>query len=146
MQNILSVRVFFHGYWRLTGQQEKEGDNLLLHSTTFTRSWTFRHLFATLHVRYLSHIFNRTTCIYQTATRWDLPPYRITVWLIHDVMLIYVCLRFIWFYVFVTVIWDGKPVDLNSHRLLPWYYKQTDQPSVLFNPILFCSETDITCS
>ena len=30
------------------------------------------HLFATLHVRWLSHIFNRITCIYQTATRWVL--------------------------------------------------------------------------
>ena len=27
--------------------------------------------------------FNCTTCIYQTATRWDLPPYRITIWLIY---------------------------------------------------------------
>ena len=30
------------------------------------------NLFATLHVRWLSHIFNRITCIYQTATRWVL--------------------------------------------------------------------------
>ena len=27
-------------------------------------------------------IFNRNVCVYQTATRWDLPPYRITIWLI----------------------------------------------------------------
>ena len=27
-------------------------------------------------------IFNRNACVYQTATRWDLPPYRITIWLI----------------------------------------------------------------
>ena len=33
------------------------------------------------------HIFNRTACIYQAATRWDLPPYRITIWLIDDVIL-----------------------------------------------------------
>ena len=52
--------------------------HLLFHSTTSTRSRTFRHLFATLHVRWLSHIFNRTASIYQTATRWDLPPYRIS--------------------------------------------------------------------
>ena len=36
----------------------------LFHSTTSTRSRTFRYLFATLHVRWLSHIFNRTACIY----------------------------------------------------------------------------------
>ena len=27
-------------------------------------------------------IFNRNACVYQTATRWDLPPYRITIWVI----------------------------------------------------------------
>ena len=58
--------------------------------STSTRSQTFRHLFATVHVRWPSHIFNRTACIYQTATRWDLPPYRI--WLIDDVMLFLICL------------------------------------------------------
>ena len=55
-------------------------------------SGTFRHLFATLHVRWLSHIFNCTACIYQTATWWDLPPSRITNWLINDVRLILVWL------------------------------------------------------
>ena len=66
---------FFHRHWRLTGQQRKGGVHLLFHSTTSTCSRTFRHLFATLHVRWLSHIFNRTACIYQAATRWDFPPY-----------------------------------------------------------------------
>ena len=46
----------------------------LFHSTTSTRSRTFRHLFATLHARWLSHIFDRTACIYQAATRFGLPP------------------------------------------------------------------------
>ena len=91
-----SIRVFFHWHWRLTGQQGKGGDLLLFHSTTSTRSRTFRYLFATLHVRWLSHIFNRIACIYQTATRWDLPPYRITIWLIDDVTLIF-CLFTWWF-------------------------------------------------
>ena len=36
---------FFHGHWRLTGQQGKGGDHLLFHYTTSTRSGTFRHLF-----------------------------------------------------------------------------------------------------
>ena len=63
-----SIRVLFHGHWQLTGQQGKGGDHLLFHSTTSTHSQTFRHLFATLHVRWLSHIFNRNACIYQTAT------------------------------------------------------------------------------
>ena len=77
-----SIRVFFHRHWQFTGQQGKGGDHLLFHSTTSTRSRTFRHLFATLHVRWLSRIFNRSACVYQTATRWDLLPYRITIWVI----------------------------------------------------------------
>ena len=87
-----SIRVFFHGHWQFTGQQWKGGDHVLFYPTTFTSSGTFRHLFATLHVRWLSHIFNCTACIYQTATRWDLPPSRITIWLINDVRLILVWL------------------------------------------------------
>ena len=84
-----SVRVFLNGDWQLTGQQGRGGDHFLLHSTTSTRLRTFRYLFATLYVRWLSHIFNRTACIYQIATRWDLPPYRITIWLIDDVKLVF---------------------------------------------------------
>ena len=52
-------------------------------STTSTRSRIFRHLFATFYVRWLSHIFNRIVCIYQTATRWDLSLYAINYHLIH---------------------------------------------------------------
>ena len=81
--------LFFYSR-QLTGQQEKGGDHCLFHSTTSTRSRIFRHLFATLLVWWLSHVFNRTACIYQTATRWDLPAYRIINWLTDDVMLIVV--------------------------------------------------------
>ena len=90
-----SIRVFFHGHWRLTGQQGKGEDYFLFHSTNSTRSRTFRHLFTTLHVRWLSLIFNCNACIYQTATRWDVPPYGITIWLI-DVTLSF-CLSTWWF-------------------------------------------------
>ena len=101
--------------------------HLLFHSTTSTRSQIFRHFFATLHVRWLSHIFNRTAGIYQTANRWDLPPYRITIWLIDDLTLSF-CLITCWFdsSFFLTAIWDGKPVASSSHRLSPLYYKRTD--------------------
>ena len=91
-----SIRVLFHRDWRLTGLEGKGGDHLLFHSTTSTSSRTFRHLFATLYVRWLSHIFNRIVCIYQAATRWDLPPYRITIWLTNDVTLSF-CLFTWWF-------------------------------------------------
>ena len=45
---------FLHRHWRFTEQQGKAGDHLFFHSTTSTRSRTLRHLFATLHVRWLS--------------------------------------------------------------------------------------------
>ena len=73
---------FLHGHWRFTRKQGKRGIHLLFHSTTSTRSRTLRHLFATLHVRRLSRIFNCNACVYQTASRWDLPPYWITIWVI----------------------------------------------------------------
>ena len=62
--------------------RRREGTIFLFHYTTSPRSRTLRHLFATLHVRWLSRVFNRNACVYQTATRWDLPPYRITIRLI----------------------------------------------------------------
>ena len=48
------------------------------------RMWDDYHIFLI--------VLNRTCCIYQTASRWDLPPSRITIWLIDDVILIFVCL------------------------------------------------------
>ena len=114
---LFSIRVFFHGHWQFTGRQGKGGDHILFHSTTSTRSRTFRHSFATLHVRWPSYIFNRKACIYQTSTRWDLAPYRITIWLIDDVILIFVCLLVALILGFVTAIWYEKPVDSDSHRL-----------------------------
>ena len=68
---------------------------ILFPSNNFACSQTFRHLFATLHVRWLSHILNRTSCIYQANTRWYLTSYWITIWLIDLVdwlMLFFVCL------------------------------------------------------
>ena len=126
MQIFFSIRVFFHRHWRPTGQQGTGADHLLFLSTTSTHSQTFRH-FATLHVRWLSHIFNRTACIYQTATRWDLQTYRITIWLIDDLALSF-CLitcRFDSSF-FLAAIRGGKPAASNSHQLSPLYYKRTD--------------------
>ena len=62
----------------------------------------------------------------QTASRWDLPPYWITIWLID--WWCNFCL-FTWLFdsrLFVTAISHGKPVDLNSHRLSSLNYKRTD--------------------
>ena len=51
---------FLHRHWRFTRQQVKEGNHLLFHSTTSTCSQTLRHLFANLHVRWLSRILIAT--------------------------------------------------------------------------------------
>ena len=66
-------------------------------------------------------IFNRNACNYQTATRWDLPPYRFLIWLIDNVILNFVYLPVELILVFVTAIWHETPVDWNSHRLSTLY-------------------------
>ena len=88
---LLHNMFFFLSGFSFTDTDDSQGS-----SSTSTRSRTFRHLFATLHVRWLSRIFNRNACIYQTATRWDVPPYRITIWLIDNVTLSF-CLFTWWF-------------------------------------------------
>ena len=92
-----SIRVFFHGHWLLAGQQGEGGVHLSFHSTTSIRSRTSTYLFATLHVGWLSYIFSRTACIYQTATLWFniLSNYYLIDWWC-DVIFI-VCL-FIWWF------------------------------------------------
>ena len=106
---------FFHTHWRLTGQQGKGKDHLLLHSTTSAWSQIFRHSLAALHVRWLSRILNRIDCIYQTVTQWNLPPKWITISLINDVMFLFdyliiyllIELRFDWLmmYCFCLITW-----------------------------------------
>ena len=115
--------VFFLSGFSFT---EKGGDPCLFHSATSTRSQTFRYLFATLHVRWLSSIFNRNACVYQTATWWDLRPYWNTIWLID--WWCNACLCTWWFdsRFFIIAIWHWKPVDLSSHRLSTLYYERTD--------------------
>ena len=57
----------------------KGGDHLLFHSSTSICSGMFKHLFTILHVRWLSRVLNRNACVYQTATRWDLILYWISI-------------------------------------------------------------------
>ena len=110
-----SITTFFHGHWRLTGQDWKGEDHFLLHSTTSTRSQTFRHLFATMHVRWLSYIFNCNPCIYQTATRWEftaLSNYHLTDWWCEGCFSL-----FTWWFdtrFLLRQSWYGKPADSNS--------------------------------
>ena len=85
-QGFLSQTLTIH---RTAGKKE---DHVPFLSTTSTR--TFRHLFATLHAKWLPHIFNRIACNYQATTRWDVTSFRITIWLIDDAMIISICLLY----------------------------------------------------
>ena len=84
--------VCFHRLWRFTGHHRKGGNHLLFQSTTSTHPRIFTYLFAILHVRWLSRVFNCNPCIYHTATRWDLAPYWNTIKLNDYVMLGFICL------------------------------------------------------
>ena len=64
------------------------------------------------------------TCIYKTATRGDLSPCGVTIWLIDDVTLIFVYLLVHLILGFVTAILYER--DSNSHGLSFLYYKGTD--------------------
>ena len=121
-----SIRVFFHEHWWLTGQQGK-GGTIFYSALPLPPAPEHSDIYLQLCMWDDYHIFNCTACIYQTTTRWDLPPYRINIWLIDDVTLSF-CLFTSWFdcSFFVTAMWDEKPVDLNSHRVSPLHYKRTD--------------------
>ena len=88
--SFFSIRVFFYRH----SQYSREREGTIFYSTlplppahehldTYFQlcMWDDYHVF-----------FYRTASIYQTATRWDLPPYWITIWLIDDAMSIFVCL------------------------------------------------------
>ena len=119
------IRVFFHRHWRFTGYHSRGWEGTIFYST-IPLPLAYENLLATLHVRWLSRICNRDAYIYLIVTRWDLPPYWITIWLINDAMFVCLLDDLTLFLVFVTAVWLGKPVNLNSHRLSLLYYKRTD--------------------
>ena len=128
---IFSIRAFFHRHWWFTGQQGKGGDHLLFHSTTSTCSRTLRHLFATLHVTWISHIFNRNACVYQT--QWNLSLYRMTISLIN--WWCNVCLFTWWiisrFFCYSDFTWDTGGFELGHHPCIT--SKPTNQLCQLTN-------------
>ena len=126
-----SIRVFFHNPRWFTGQQVKGLNHFLFYCATSTRLRTFRHLFATLHVRWLSRIFNRTACIYQIATRWDLPPYWITIWLIGDAML---------FFCFITWWFDSRFLLQQFDTWNQWIWSLID-----YHPCITSEPTNQVC-
>ena len=114
---LFSVRVFFHRYWRLSGQQGKGGDHFLLHSTSSTRSWTLRHLQLRMWDDY--HIFLIAPLLF---TRLLLNG------IYHFIKLPFHWLMMWGFYISFSLqqSWYEEPVDSNLHQLSPLYYKWTD--------------------
>ena len=94
MQWFFFLSGFFHRHWRFIAGKER-GPSLFL-STTSSCLPAFRYLYEALHVKWLPRIFNCISCNYQNATRWDLPPLGITIWLIDDGMLILIL--FAWWF------------------------------------------------
>ena len=109
-----SISVFFFQTLMIHRTAGEEKGPFLFLSITSNSSWAFRPLFATLHVRWLPHIFSCTASNYQTATQWHLPPHWLTIWLISDGMLFSVC-WIILVTVFTAATWHKKPVDLNLY-------------------------------
>ena len=110
------------------------------------RSWVRRISFFLLKSRSISglpRISNGSACNCQTVGPSNLPTYWMAIWLVDSGFYLMIWLvdsvfyLMIWlvdsvfyfmisFYVFITTMWLRKPVDLNSHRPSPLYYKGTD--------------------
>ena len=104
----------------------REGNHILFLFTTSTCSRTFRHLFATLHLRWLPCTFNLIACNYQTATQWDLPPQCFTLWLIDDAMFVSLC--FTWWF-------DSRFLLQQCNTGNQWIWKRIDfHPCVTSEP------------
>ena len=105
---------------------------IFFHSTTSTRSRTFRHLFATLHVRWLSHIFNRNACIYQTATWWDYHLIELLFdWLMMWYWFLFICLLVELILGFVTAIcFEIWPATNRRRRVETVFFFLTNKTSV----------------
>ena len=125
---LFSIRVFFFLRTLITQGTAQEGRGLycipLYHLHPLTDIQAFICNFER-EMTILCKIFNRNACIYQTATRGELPPHQITIWFIDDVMLIFVCLLGDLILGYVTAIRHENPVDSNSHQLSSLYYKGT---------------------
>ena len=111
-----------------------------------SRSWVRRISFFLLKSRSISglpRISNGSACNCQTVGPSNLPTYWMAIWLVDSVFYLMIWLvdsvfyLMIWlvdsvfyfmisFYVFITTMWLRKPVDLNSHRPSPLYYRGTD--------------------
>ena len=114
---------FFLSGFSFTGtdnSQHSRGREGTIFFSTLPLPPAHEHSSATLHVRWLSHNFNCNACIYQTATRWDLPPYQITIWLTDDVDIDF-CLLACWIdfrFCYSYLTWETSGLELASVIIL----------------------------
>ena len=92
-----SIRVFFHGH-----RQIKREGTVFYSTLPLPSSDEHSDIYLQLCTWDDYRIFLIATLVF---TRRDLPPYRITIWLIDDVMLIFVCLLVDLISGFITAIW-----------------------------------------
>ena len=116
---------YLHSHWRFTGQQGKEGGPSfipLYHFHPLTNIETFICNFACEMT--ITYFYSQRLCLPDCySIRFTtLLNYHFSDWLMMQYLFVYLMN---WYYVFVTAIWNWKSVDLNSHRLLPLYYKRT---------------------
>ena len=119
---VFSMRVFFHGHWRLTGQQGEGGGHLfipLCHFHHFTNIQAFTCNFACEMTYFYSHRLYLPDCYSIRFT--TLSNYHLNDWWCDVSFFFCVSDDLI-----LAFLWDGKPVDSNSHWLSPLYYKRTD--------------------
>ena len=122
-----SIRIFFHGHWRHTGQQGKEGDHFYS-PLPYPSAHEHSDIYLQLCMWDDYHIFLIATLVFTRLLLNEiLQPYRITIWLIDDVKFVLACLLddLILGYCYNNLD-TGKPVESNSHRQSPLYYKRTD--------------------
>ena len=102
------------------GSKGRAGNHLSFQSTsTSTRSRTLKHLFATLHLRWLLRIFNRNACVYQTVLDGiyhiiELP----FEWLIDDAMFFCLLGELILGFCYSDLAWETGGFELESTIIL----------------------------
>ena len=126
---------FFFSIWVFftdtdDSQDSREREETIFYSSLPLPPRTLRNLFATLHLRWLSRIFNRNACVFQTATRWDLPPYRITIWVVDWGC--NVCLFTWWIDIRFLLQW----LDIGN----PWIWTR-----IVYHPCITCKPTNQVC-
>ena len=116
---------FLHKHIRFTRQQGK-GEDHLFSTLPLPPAYEQWDIYLQLCMWDDYHIFLIATLVF-TRLLLDEIYHLIELpfeWLIDDAM--FVCLLDELILGFVTAIWHWKPVNLNSHRLSPLYYKRND--------------------